>query len=119
MLPMRTRPMLFEVRARLGRCAGATEQMKTILIVEDDKVTAKIYRSILEKAGFKVEVAETGPAALELYAALHPDGLLLDLMLPGVSGIDILKRIREGAAGKKLPIVVYTNAFVPQLVNAA
>ena len=93
--------------------------MKKIVIVEDDTITAKIYRTTLEKAGFAVETAANGQAALARLNEVAPDGLLVDLMMPGVSGIELLKRIRAMPQFEKLPVICYTNAFVSKLVDEA
>lgn len=91
--------------------------MKTVLIVEDDKIVARLYRTILERAGYETEVVTDGRVALEKIRARPPDGLLLDLMLPGVSGIEVLKQIRS--EGLQIPVVVCTNASVPIMLNRA
>lgn len=93
--------------------------MKKILIVEDDAITAKIYRSTLEKAGFQIDVAANGQAALDRLNEFAPDGLLADLMMPGIGGIELLKRIRAIPQFQKLPVICYTNAFVSKLVDEA
>jgi len=93
--------------------------MKKIVIVEDDTITAKIYRTTLEKAGFAVETAANGQAALVRLNEAGPDGLLVDLMMPGLSGIELLKRIRATPQFEKLPVICYTNAFVSKLVDEA
>lgn len=86
-----------------------------ILIVEDDPVAARVYGQYLKKGGYHVMVATDGPTGLQKVAQLRPDGVLLDIMLPGMSGIDVLKQIR--ATNTELPVVVYTNGFVPLLVD--
>ena len=93
--------------------------MKKILIVEDDTVTAKIYRTTLEKAGFAVETAANGQAGLARINELAPDGVLADLMMPGLGGIELLKRLRATPQFQNLPVIVYTNAFVAKLVDDA
>src|SRR2546428_2462221 len=93
--------------------------MKKILIVEDDTVTAKIYRTTLEKAGFAVETAANGQAGLARINELARDGVLADLMMPGLGGIELLKRLRATPQFQNLPVIVYTNAFVAKLVDDA
>ncbi len=93
--------------------------MKKIVIVEDDTVTAKLYRTTLEKAGFAVETAADGQAGLARINEGAPDGVLADLMMPGMSGIELLKRIRATPQFQRLPVMCYTNAFVPKLVDEA
>ena len=93
--------------------------MKTILIVEDDPVSAHAYRRALERAGFVVHVATDGRAALEWIERFRPDGILLDLMMPRVNGIEVLKAVRALHHLARIPILVYTNAFIPHLVDEA
>jgi CheY-like chemotaxis protein len=93
--------------------------MKKILIIEDDPITAKIYRTMLQKQGCEVEVAADGQIGFERLMEFRPDGLLLDLMLPKTSGIDLLQKIRELEFFRNLPIVAFTNAFVPHMVDNA
>ena len=93
--------------------------MKKILIIEDDPITTKIYRTLLEKEGFQVETAADGQSGFERLSELRPDGLLLDLMLPKTSGNLLLQKIRGLSCFKDLPIVAFTNAFVLQMVQDA
>ena len=93
--------------------------MKTILIIEDDPITTKIYRNLLEKEGCRVETAADGQSGFERLIELRPDGLLLDLMLPKTSGNVLIQKIRALDFFKDLPIVAFTNAFVRQMVQDA
>src|SRR5258705_29659 len=93
--------------------------MKKILIIEDDPIVAHVYRSRLEKEGFQVEVAPDGQMGHHLLYQSKPDGLLLDLMLPKLNGIDLLKKIRAVREFEKLPIVVFTNAYVANMIHEA
>ena len=93
--------------------------MKKILIVEDDAATAHAYRTSLERAGFQVHVAADGQAGLEFIQGTAPDGVLLDLMMPKVNGIQFLKSIRACHHLARIPIMVYTNAFIPNFVDEA
>jgi two-component system response regulator (stage 0 sporulation protein F) len=86
-----------------------------ILIVEDDPVAARVYGQYLKKGGFHVMVATDGHTGLQKVRQLRPDGVLLDIMLPGLNGVEVLKEIR--ATNPDLPVVVYTNGFVPLLVD--
>ena len=93
--------------------------MNKILIIEDDPITAKVYRTRLEKEGYLVEVAVDGQCGFERLMDFRPDALLLDLMLPKTSGPDLLKQIRQSEVLRDLPVIAYTNAFVPQLIQSA
>jgi len=93
--------------------------VKTILIVDDDAVTARAYKTCLERDGYEVAVATDGHTGLDLMQQLSPDGVLLDLMMPHMGGIDLLKCIRALPHVGNIPVIVYTNAFVPGLVDHA
>jgi CheY-like chemotaxis protein len=87
--------------------------------VEDDAVTAHLYQTHLKKAGFEVEIATDGNAGLKRITENPPAGVLLDLMMPGINGIDLLKKLRAVPELEKLPIFVYTNAFIPAMRDQA
>jgi DNA-binding response OmpR family regulator/HPt (histidine-containing phosphotransfer) domain-containing protein len=93
--------------------------MKKILIVEDDPIVAHIYQTRLEKENFKVEIAPDGQAGFYRIYEFVPDAVLLDLMLPKMNGIEILKKIRAQAQFNKTPIIVFTNAYVPNMIQEA
>ncbi|MFV0458337.1 MAG: response regulator transcription factor [Actinomycetales bacterium] len=66
----------------------------TVLVVEDERDLAVMVRSYLNKAGYEVDLAHTGPDALELARGLDPDVIVLDLGLPGLDGIEVCRRLR-------------------------
>ncbi|MDQ4130446.1 MAG: response regulator transcription factor [Actinomycetota bacterium] len=82
------------------RSAGAR-----ILVVEDDPTVAEVVARYLELEGFAVDSVGTGPDAVERAAARPPDLVILDLMLPGLAGFEVLRRLR---ADGSLPIVILT-----------
>lgn len=98
---------------------AARKRMKRVLIIDDDAVAASVYRNFLQKAGFEVSLAHDGAAGLASARANPPDALLLDLMLPKMPGIDVLKGLRSDAALQNMPVVAYTNAFVEKMVQDA
>ncbi|MGH7387032.1 MAG: sigma-54-dependent transcriptional regulator, partial [Candidatus Methylomirabilales bacterium] len=67
----------------------------TVLIVDDEKTLARSIKLFLLEQGYEAEVAEDGEAALRLLSEIHPDLVFLDVRLPKVTGIELLKRIRE------------------------
>ena len=79
--------------------------MKTILIVEDEITISRVLKAYLEKAQFHVVQAFTGDEGIAMYDALNPSLVLLDVMLPGKSGWDILGYIREKSA---CPVIMLT-----------
>ena len=93
--------------------------MKRILIIEDDPVTAAVYRQMFERRGYRAETVGDGQAGLERLEILKPDGVLLDVMLPGIDGLEVLRRIRANPAWRDLPVVAFTNAFLGEMVQEA
>jgi len=93
--------------------------MKKILIIEDDPIVAHIYRTRLEKEGYTVETCDDGQAGFYRIHEFHPDGVLLDLMLPKMNGVDILKKIRAQSQFANVPVIVFTNAYVPNMIQEA
>ena len=85
--------------------------LKNILLVEDDAMIREMYRLALVTGHFKVELAGDANEAFSKLATFHPDCILLDVMLPGMSGLEILKELRtdpkHGCQHTK--IVVLTN----------
>jgi two-component system alkaline phosphatase synthesis response regulator PhoP len=82
--------------------------MTRILIIEDDKDIVELVRYNLEKEGFQVSAAGDGMNGLAQVKKSPPDLLLLDLMLPRLSGLEICKEIRREAALNRLPILMLT-----------
>ena len=91
--------------------------MKKILIIEDDPIVAHIYQTRLEKEGYQVETAPDGQSGFYRIHEFRPDAVLLDLMLPKMNGVDILKKIRAQAHFAQTPIIVFTNAYVPNMIH--
>lgn len=83
---------------------------KKILLVEDDKVLAQMYLDKLAKSGLDVVVAHTGGEALTRVKSLHPDLILLDIMLPGgMNGFDVLRQLKFDQKLKPIPVIIMTN----------
>ncbi|UCH74960.1 MAG: phosphate regulon transcriptional regulator PhoB [Rhodospirillales bacterium] len=79
-----------------------------VLVIEDEAALATLLTYNLERAGFAVRVAETGEDALTALAEERPDIVLLDWMLPHVSGIEICRQIRRGRETADLPVIMLT-----------
>ena len=77
-----------------------------ILVVDDDRKIVDLVRAYLEKDGYRVSVAHDGLRALELARQQQPDLLVLDLMLPGMDGLDVCRIVR--GEGNKVPIIMLT-----------
>src|SRR5687767_13520901 len=92
--------------------------MRKIVIIEDNAVVARLYENKLRAAGNTVNIALDGAEGLRLIQETKPDMVLLDLMLPGMSGIEIIKRIREDYRFTNLPIMAYSSADEDVLAQA-
>ena len=68
--------------------------MKKILIIEDDQIVANIYRNKFSVEGFQVEIAQDGVAGLEMIRHFRPDAVILDLMLPKMTGVELMQKVR-------------------------
>ena len=80
-----------------------------IAIVEDDSAIVQMYRLKFEADGYEVKTASDGVAGLKLIDDYNPDIVLLDLMMPGMGGIDVLALLRKESKTKDLKVVVLTN----------
>ncbi len=82
---------------------------KKILVIEDNIALINLFKSILIEAGYKVEGAENGKIGLEKIEKFKPDLILLDILLPRVSGFEILKNLREIPSTYDLPVIVLSE----------
>ena len=85
-----------------------TDQKKSVLIVEDEEDILALLHYNLIKAGYNAECASHGEEALEAIAAKIPDLILLDLMLPGIDGMEICRRLRSDETTSEIPIIMLT-----------
>lgn len=83
--------------------------MTKIAIIEDDPVINQMYRMKFEATGFDVQVADNGIKGVELIKEFSPDIVLLDLLMPEMSGAEALEKIRSQDWGKNIPVIILTN----------
>jgi two-component system, OmpR family, alkaline phosphatase synthesis response regulator PhoP len=79
-----------------------------VMVIEDEKEIRDLIRYNLERAGFRVSAAADGEEGLKRLFAARPDAVVLDLMLPGQNGLDVLREVRGEAATRDLPVMVLT-----------
>jgi CheY-like chemotaxis protein len=77
-----------------------------VLIVEDDEAISDLFSLTLEQEGYDVCVASDGQTGLDMVKSRTPVAVLLDLMLPGVDGLTIIKRLQESPATRDIPVAV-------------
>jgi DNA-binding response OmpR family regulator len=82
---------------------------KTILLIEDEPTFQKLAGRFLEKEGFQIISALDGEAGVRLAKKMHPDLILLDLILPKKDGFEVLKELKQDEKAKKIPIIILTN----------
>ena len=85
-----------------------------ILIIEDNEKNRRLARDILQVKGYRTVEAETAEAGLELAAQQAPALVLMDIHLPGMNGIEALKKLREAEATRDTPVLAFTASVMPQ-----
>ena len=83
--------------------------MKTALIIEDNDNNLELIRFILEQAGYKTRFAMTGLEGVQQALTIPPDFIILDIQLPDINGLEVLKRIRAHPVGAVVPIIAMTS----------
>ena len=83
---------------------------RTVLVADDDAMTRQVLATVLDLEEFEVILAEDGEQALERLQERLPDAVVLDHMMPGLSGMEVLARLRADEATAGLPVVLLTAA---------
>ncbi len=92
---------------------------KKILIIEDEAPMRRILKDVFEQEGLKVSEAADGVWGLEKALADHPDLILLDIVMPKMDGITLLKKLRADAWGQTVPVLILTNlSNASRVINA-
>lgn len=88
-----------------------------ILIIEDEAYLRKLLKEKLTKEGFEVLEAGDGKVGLETALNKHPDVILLDIIMPVMDGISMLKKLRQDAWGKNIAVIVLSNLNEVEKIN--
>jgi DNA-binding response OmpR family regulator len=108
------KPVEKEVLLReLRRFTGATA-VKNVLIVDDNEVSRYILRDLLDLPWLNIHEASSGTQAMNLIDENQPDGLILDLLMPDISGFEILRRLRKQPSTEALPVLIYTSKVLTE-----
>ena len=82
--------------------------MSRILVIDDESIIGLILRHAFDAKGHETVVARDGRTGIEMAKAEHPDAIVLDLMMPGLNGYDVLSALRDTAELKGIPVLVLT-----------
>jgi CheY-like chemotaxis protein len=88
-----------------------------LLLVDDDDALAEMYALQLTASGYHVTTARSGVEALELVVHVAPDLIYLDLGLPGMTGLEVLERLRTAPSTAEVPVVILTNFSEPEMIQ--
>lgn len=111
---------MISLRQEKKACAIISPQMpKTILIIEDDLFISKTISDKLKKNGLEVSSAKDAREAEQVLEKNTPDLILLDIILPQVNGIELLKRLKSDPKTKSIPVVVFSNLGSKEEVQEA
>ncbi len=80
-----------------------------VLVIDDDVVVTDITRKLLSRAGIEVATASDGAAALRALEDLRPDLIILDVAMPALDGLEVLRRLRKLPRARTLPVILLTN----------
>jgi PAS domain S-box-containing protein len=92
-----------------ARALEAPSRPLRVLVVDDSEDTTELLGTLLEMAGHSIQVAHTGPSALEVAAAFRPDAIILDIGLPGLDGYQVAQRLREDPALRSIALIAATG----------
>jgi CheY-like chemotaxis protein len=91
---------------------------RRVLLVDDNEVARYILRDLLDQPWLDIREAASGTEALSLLNEKLPDALILDLLMPDISGFEILRQLRSQAATKNLPVLIYTSKVLSETEKA-
>ena len=89
------------------------EKAQTVLVVEDNVLMRKLFVRCLEEGGYTVVEADDPRVVIELMREIAPDLVVMDIVMPNVSGVELIKQIRGDAALAATPVVAVTNLATP------
>lgn len=88
--------------------AESAPTTQSVLIIDDDLTLREMYEDYLKANGFTVLSAQDGEEGLDQASASHPSAILLDLMMPKINGIEVLRRLKADPTTKDIPVIVFT-----------
>jgi CheY-like chemotaxis protein len=111
------REELVQAMDRVHVLPGRDDKRPTVLVIDDDRAAADLVQVILENEGYRVLKANDGPDGVAMAIHEHPDVVLLDLLMPGMSGFAVAQQLRQVPATRNIPIIVLTSMDVDEDVQ--
>lgn len=105
------------IRGCTGRRPPRAGLVARVLVVDDDRIVADMYRLALSRAGHDVIVAGDGVAGLQAATTDRPDIVFLDIRMPKMDGMEVLRNLMAGETTRNLPVVMLSNYDEPGLVR--
>jgi len=93
--------------------------MKKVLLIEDEKIMVDLLQRKLTQEGYEVSVAYDGDEGLKMMKEVKPNLILLDIIMPKMSGFEVMEEIKKDRELKKIPIVVISNSGQPVEIDKA
>jgi CheY-like chemotaxis protein len=94
---------------------AARSRPPTVLCIDDDRIVLSYCSDALERQGLRTLVASDGPSGIEIAKRERPDLILLDVMMPGMTGLEVCRRLRTEPALKETPILLLTASDDPDI----
>lgn len=88
---------------------GNTMNKLKILIIDDEESVLKMYKIAFDQTGFESVLASNGPDGIEIAKTQNPKLILLDILMPEVNGLDVLKELKQDEKTKNIPVYLLTN----------
>jgi len=92
---------------------------ETILLIEDNPLLAGMYKTTFEGKGLNVLLAHDGEAGIELAKETPVNTIVLDLLMPGIDGLDVLKILKNDPATKETKVIILTSVTEPEFMEKA
>jgi signal transduction histidine kinase/DNA-binding response OmpR family regulator len=108
------KPVERDILIRELRSLTANTGTRRVLLVDDNEVARYILRDLLDQPWLDIREVASGTEALSLLNEKLPDALILDLLMPDISGFEILRQLRSQAATKSLPVLIYTSKVLSE-----
>ena len=89
------------------------EDQKTVIVVEDEPDAAELFAEMMRVSGFRVLKTYSSTPAISLIAKEHPDVVILDIMMPDISGLEVLRFMRRESQLKDIPVIVVSARSMP------